>query len=473
MKHSIFLLFSVLFFCNVQSQNIVYKKIAQRGDLYVNNNWQGKDSFLFAYNNDAIQTSLQALSYTANTWANNYRYTYTINAFGKVSTQIGENWVAGAWTNNTKYTNFYDANGYNTQVLYEVWNGNTWVQNAKIENNNIDALGNVANEYVYSFNGIGWDNQTWRYRTYVAGQTLTESEEKYYWDVQNNNWAKYERFFYSYFQGQIGTITHSLPDANAMWQSKDKKIYTYNLSPLQLTEYKTQKYDSILFVWQNLHRITYTYNADSLLDKTQNETFVGNGWDATDRAQYLYNASKQKIEYYTEANNAGNWDKNSRSTYNYTNNLVSDELQEIGVANLWQWNKKLFFNYDANANKIYDKTENYIAGSFVPFSQNFYYYNSFTVNVNDKIKEIYRLKLYPNPAQQKVFIQCSLSKNMLAQINVFNTMGNKIMMRTQSLSLGFNNIDLDISSLINGQYFVQIVDAESGKQQSLKFEIQK
>lgn len=474
MKRFFLLIFFICAIAHLKAQVTVYKKIAQRRDDYVANTWKGKDSFLFTYNNDTFQTSITALQCNANNvWDNWYRYTYTINAFGKVATQLRENWSAGNWVNNTLYTYTYDVDSNNTEILYSVWNGGTWNPTGKIEYTNFNLYGKYQNEFVSVMSGGAWTYQTWKKFTYVNNQTLKEDEEKYNWSIPASNWEKWEKYFYTYTQNEIGTITRYLPDTAAVWVPKDKYLYNYNLVPFHILEYVAQKYDSINLTWKNISRLTYNYTANNLLDKTQNEIYANNVWNPTNRAQYLYNANDEKIEYFTELFNLGNWDKNTRSTYAYNNSLLSEENQFVGVANAWQQNTRLSYSYDVNQNKIYEKNESCSGGAFTPLSQTFYYYNAFTVDVHDKIKEFSKLFLFPNPASQVLNLQFVAEKSTQIQVNILDIYGKTNLIISQPVFAHQNLLQIPCSSLSEGFYFAQIIDLQSGHQQVEKFQVLK
>ena len=473
MKRLFYILLFSITCTDLFAQTTVYKKIAQRRDDYTNNTWKGKDSILYTYNNDTALTSLHSLQFSANnTWDNWYRYIYSFNANGKVSTQLRENWNAGNWVNNTLYTYSYDVNGNVTQLLYEVWNGNVWNATGKIEYTGYNNYGKYQTEMVSAFVGGNWVFQSKRERSYLNNQTLITYDDKFNWNVTFNNWEKVERLFNTYTQNEIGTITRLIPDTGANWVPKDKYIYNYNLNPFHLIEYIAQSYDTITLSWQNISRVTYTYTANALLDKTQNDMYANNNWNATARAQYVYNALDEKIEYFTEEYNMGNWDKNERSTYSYTNSLLTEENQFIGNGNSWIQNKKLQFDYDNNQNKIYELNENFNAGIVTPVARAYYYYSSFVVQLNENNKPFSSLILYPNPAKQSINLQLESDKHSQIQISIFDLVGKCKMVLTQPILVTKQCIQIPCTSLQDGFYFAQIKDLQNHKQQAVSFQIQ-
>lgn len=473
MKQFLYFLLLICTFSQMKAQVVVYKKTAQRSDNYLNNAWTGKDSFLFSYNNDTLMTSLQALQFNVNnTWDNWYKYTYTLTANGKVSTQLRENWVAGNWTNNTRYTYSYDANSNITDILYDVWSGASWSPTGKISYTGYNAYGKYQSEILYVYGGGAYTQQSKRDRTYVNNQTLVATDEKYTWNNQNNVWVKNERLSYTYTQNEISSVTRLLPDANANWAPEDKFLYNFNITPFYLLEYIAQKYDTATMSWKNLNRVTYAYNADTLLDKTQNETFLNNTWSPVERAQYIYNGSKEKIEYFTESYNGG-WDKLKRSLYTYNNSLLAEEDQFTGSGNTWLASKKLLYNYDANNNLIYETAEDYTGANFTPVTRSFYYYNSFTVGMANRLKSFAGLTIYPNPATEFVNIRLNAAQSTTIQVNILDLYGKTHVVMTQPVSTPQALLQIPCATLQNGLYFAQIKDLQDNKQQTVKFQIVK
>ncbi len=468
MKQAILIFLCLCSISYSSAQAIIFKKTAQRSDVFVNNAWQGKDSFLFTYNADTSLTNLHALQFANNNWGNWYRYTYTLTPAGKISVQIRENWTAGAWVNNNRYTYTYDSLGNTTDILYEAWNAGNWVPTGKIVYTGYNAFGKFQSETVYGYSGGMFVTQTKKDRTYVNNQTLIATEEKYIWG--NNNWNKLERLSYTYVQNEVGSIIRLLPDANANWAPADKYIYNYNFTPFYLTEYIAQVYDTLTLSWINDGRVVYTWNADTLLDKTQDEDFVNNAWLATKRAQYIYDANKNKIEYFTEVNNGG-WNKDLRSVYTYGNNVLSAEERYQGSGNAWQLIKKLSYLYDGNQNMTYEKDENFDGVNFLPLSQAFYYYGAYPVQVSQNNTTFENLTLYPNPASDEISIQLSVANPTQIQVNLIDLFGRTRLIRTEPLPAGQTLIQLPLAGLSNGLYFATLLDLQKNSRRTEKFQI--
>lgn len=457
---------------SIQAQNNIYKKIAQRSDEYSNNSWKGKDSFLYNYNADTSITLLQHFQFSAmNTWDNDFRYTSTYTINNQLATQIRENWDGTNWINYSKYTYNYDANGNLLLIYYETWNGSNWIPTGKIEYNGYNAYGKYANEIMSNYSGGAWIFQSKKEKKYQNNQTLVEQEDKFVWDGINQNWKKLERLFYTYIQNQIGSITRFVPDIFDVWQAQNQYTYNYNLSPLRITQYLAQNFDTALNNWINISKMSYLYNAFDSLDKTQTELFINNSWQASSRVQYLYNANQWNSETIYENANNGNWDKFKKNMYSYNNNgFKIEENQFIGNNNTWLPNKNFYYNYDAFSNLIYEKREDYNGANFTPFSQTFYYYELFPLSMSEDFLNSNSIKIFPNPASDKIYFSIENKMSSVYQIQIQDLQGNIRLSRTQSS----NNLPIEISiyEIQNGIYLVHFIDLKSREKSTQKIIIQ-
>jgi hypothetical protein len=71
--------------------------------------------------------------------------------------------------------------------------------------------------------------------------------------------------------------------------------------------------------------------------------------------------------------------------------------------------------------------------------------------------------VYPNPAKSFVNVIISTPDNTIATITVTDFAGKAVMQRAPSLTIGDNNLSLDVNKLPNGTYFIKAVNA-SGSQ---------
>ncbi len=470
------LLFIFLFFCSfvMQAQTVVYKKIAQRHDVYTASVWKGVDSFRWDYNTNAFLTQQTALKEnTGGSWDNYYRYTYTLDANDRVSVQIRENWSGGTWVNNTKYSYDYDANGNVLIIHYDVWNGSVWNVTGKIEYAGYNAQHKYTSEIAFIMSGGNWvylSKNVFQY--YAPGNYLPQFTESYTWNTSLAIWDSLERFYYTYNQDSLGTRTRLIPHLG-VWEQESKEVYTFSTTPFLRTEYLTQIWDTIpptTNVWANDKRINYTYTATDKIEKTNTDKYTAGSWNNESRSQYVYNGNDQISEYYDESF-SGSWNNNTRKTFLYTGTNLTEENQFVGLGTAWLQTKKLSYLFDINNLNTFRQIDTFNGAAFYPNNRDFYYYNSFTVNTNDVLNDIHDCDLYPNPARETITLRLNSGKLLQASIRIVDILGKCRVVITQPFFSGSNTIQIPFSSLPVGNYFLQITDAEKGAQLVKKFQV--
>jgi len=84
-----------------------------------------------------------------------------------------------------------------------------------------------------------------------------------------------------------------------------------------------------------------------------------------------------------------------------------------------------------------------------------------TTGVEDGIAEFDRLSIFPNPATASTQIRLTMKEEAAVLVTLRNLSGEVALQRsTGLLSLGYNEIDLDLSSVPNGTYFLTLTSRE-------------
>ncbi|MBL7766763.1 MAG: T9SS type A sorting domain-containing protein [Chitinophagaceae bacterium] len=456
---------------NVSAQITVHRKIAQRRDDFVNNNWKGIDSSVFTYNNQATLNSNTYLKTDTNSnWTYQYRYTYQLSFTEKVLEQIRENRIGNTWVNNTRYTYTYDANNHITLILYDVWNGSAWSPSGKITYTGYNSFGQFGEEIAYIYSGGAWNYLSKKTQQIPGGSNLVSSQERFTWDNNNAVWKKYERIFMSYNQDSVSIRTRMLPDTGGVWVNKTREMFNYGTSPFLLNEYVTQVWDSISAQWENDQHILYSYTGSNKVDVMIYETFNG-AWNPTERSKHIYNASDSLIEFYDELNNGG-WQNHTRSTYTYTGPNVTEELQYLGSGSNWNLDQRLNWSFDANGNNTYRLIEDYNGSAYAPLRRDFYYYNTYTVGLQETLLNLSALQLYPNPANQQVYVNFVTEEAMPVSIRVIDMSGKTRVLIQDFSSAGISNqVSIPCERLNAGIYLLQITNDRNGKSQTKMFTI--
>ncbi len=445
---------------SLSAQTTLTQKVAQRHDLYLAGQWQGIDSFEWIYNNNAVLMQQTALKDTPGVWHPSFRYTYSLDGNDKVIQQLRENWTGTGWINNTRYSYTYDGSGNNTDVLYETWNGSAWINAGKIVYAGYNAQHHYASVTSYIWNGSNWINMTVdQYQYYTNGYQI-QFLQRFSWNVSTASWDSIERLYQTYILDSLSSITRSVLGTTG-WELESKKTWIYSGSPMLLNEYKTEIWDTSLTTpaWKNNTHTTYAYNANNLLTLKTNEQWSAGAWWPLSRVNFNYDASLQLIEVYDE-NYSGTWTKHTRQTYAYSSGLLTQENHETW-SGAWVPEQQLSYSYDAQQNNTYRLIENYTGGSYAPYTQDFYYYASFTLGTASLVKEDLSVVVYPNPAQETLHLQWLSKQAGNNQIRLFDMSGHCRLFRQEKVNTGTHESEIEVSALAAGYYILQLSN-ESG-----------
>ncbi len=74
----------------------------------------------------------------------------------------------------------------------------------------------------------------------------------------------------------------------------------------------------------------------------------------------------------------------------------------------------------------------------------------------NEVENIHSYSVYPNPAKDKITVECSLNQNALVQIDIIDIQGKQIKAQEFFMNKGGNNVSIDLSDVQKGIYFVQM-----------------
>jgi hypothetical protein len=89
-------------------------------------------------------------------------------------------------------------------------------------------------------------------------------------------------------------------------------------------------------------------------------------------------------------------------------------------------------------------------------------YNGGPTSIKENIINLQQVNLSPNPASQLSVLKIKSADNSNAKISIYNSLGALVMTEAVDINKGENKINLQLSSLNNGIYFVNI-ENETGK----------
>ncbi|MCB0839970.1 MAG: T9SS type A sorting domain-containing protein [Bacteroidetes bacterium] len=92
------------------------------------------------------------------------------------------------------------------------------------------------------------------------------------------------------------------------------------------------------------------------------------------------------------------------------------------------------------------------------------YVNDGTVSIKDHHQEIGKIHLYPNPVKNgKVKLNLNNIQSQSVQISLLDINGKEILQQQQGIIPGQQELSLDLPTLVNGMYFVQVEAGENRK----------
>lgn len=440
------------------------RKVGQRHDKYLNNQWIGIDSANFTYNGFPTLTKSENIKGDGlGGWQNNYRFIYLLDANERIIQLIRENWNGGSWVNFNKYNYTFDANGNQTEVLYQSWNGSSWVLAGKIESTGFDAFGLPTAETSFAYSG-----GTWVFTSkieYQNTQGKVQISEKYFWNSTLIAWKKVERNFYTYFGNEVGSATTSYPNDSDVWKINKRVTYTYNTTTLKLSMIENEKYDTLTNVWKNNTRALYSYTPSLMTSEINFETFNGS-WLPTDKEIFNYNASNLLTEHIKQLYN-GSWVNGTKMEYIYTGALNTEQILYLGNGGGWDANQKTTLNYNADDSLTYKLVEDFNGSATIPNARYYYYYNLWPLSLSATQKILLETQLYPNPIKNAANISIPKEVNGHFRIELYDILGRKVLLLEQYCNGVQNTITFSTSELKQGMYHAKIIHKESKAQTTL------
>lgn len=365
------------------------------------------------------------------------RITRSINTTSKIVTDLDQYWQSNSWTNYTRTTSSFD-NGWNIlNQLTEEWVSNAWV-NYSFETYTYASNGNLTIWLYQTWASNAWVNSSRDSYTYDSGgNMLTDILEK--WEV--NAWVYDAKLTYTYdAHGNILTATIQSWQSNE-WNNSIKWINTYNSSDQLLT--------TIVQFWQ------------------------ANSWGDFEKGIYSYNTNGYTSVILIQMWQTNAWMDFIKETFTYDagNNLLV-LLTEIRETSSWTYAYRHIYSYDGDGNSITGKYEEWSGNSWHPgessldiISQNetgYYVYGyryeasfvSYVTGLTGIPLPGAELKIYPNPADDRITIERSSSEpGMMPTLVIFGSDGREMIRQPANSS----HTDLDISHFSPGLYFINLI----------------
>ena len=80
-----------------------------------------------------------------------------------------------------------------------------------------------------------------------------------------------------------------------------------------------------------------------------------------------------------------------------------------------------------------------------------------------------KLKIYPNPATDKVSLEFTVKKSTMVKLILYNELGKKVKSQNKKVITGLNQISINTQNIKSGIYFVSLeIDGEIVTKQIVK-----
>jgi len=406
--------------------------------------YQTEDSILLAPERRAIATyndALQKTSETISWWDETEQafdnpgeilYTFTYNVLGLLETKTEFfNYDYDSTDNffpSSRYSYLYDTLGNITEDLYET----------------ADSLGEFSNSYlyIYTYNEQGDMTSSMFHTWHIGDQTWTQMEGSQHFYLYDENFnILHDTVMYTFYYSNPPTTSLYLyryiyyPNGNLQSQVTTRRV----------GENPWERRDSIVFLYDDNNNMTrwtnYVWNEDSM--------------------DYIYASWNGRMTYTYDENN--NRTSAVRESYNH-----QEQTWEVD-----SWNPKLVWTYDENDNATL--IESFAWNTNINGWEHSYsghvdlYYNNmrsgyemfdlggaiFNIHYICKeesvaVKETKNptVLIYPNPAQDRVFISGITEKSQLA---IYDISGKLVLKQTISSEQAIN-----VNHLKSGIYLINI-----------------
>lgn len=341
--------------------------------------------------------------------------------------EINYNWKNGLWEANHK-TEFY----YTVHLLdrreYSWWDDYEmeWVLKDKLSYK-YDTNEHITQLLDSKWSGLQkiWVNDSLSVFNYNNNQLITSSYVSF-WSTYTNEWEYLTETSYGYFSDNNLRKLYSTWDFSYLsWmaQQLDTLIYGENH---ELLEQKHMMINSTQTNWLNDWKRTFLYYGNDLIHE---ELFLS--WDEIQKE--WVEISKTSYSY------DANWNLTMKTVFYFDWDLL-----------LWN-NQFQTSNEFSTANKILGTTYSYWNyGKWNPLYHYTYFYSDYTRVDTEEFT--FDLKVYPNPAQEVLYIQFQNNTKSITFLSLYDATGR--MVYKQKLNHLTSEYEIVIPKLKSGLYFL-------------------
>lgn len=235
-----------------------------------------------------------------------------------------------------------------------------------------------------------------------------------------------------------------------------KRIYTYNANGNMLS---FLSYQYIAGSWLLTYTNTNVYDGSNRLITTEAAYDMGSGLENMDKDSFSYQGSSVNHEFhvdYTWDAGLSSWTAEEMIHNQYNSAGLVDTYYIYQYTTQWDTMERDVYTYDANGlllrsnGYLYNGNGNYAT---VPYDQSTMYYEDYDPLTIQKLNDKSLLTLYPNPANNILFVQTSI---LNGNINITNMKGQNV----HSEQLSGQQQVINTQQLPSGNYILTIFNKD-------------
>lgn len=357
-------------------------------------------------NHNLISYKVDSWQYEGQYWLDSLQFFYKYNSANQQVNAMQQSYQFDGlesynWYNIDNSVTEYNELGQKSRFVYQTWDyeQNNWFDNWQHEFK-YDEKGNNT-IILESF----WDGSQWNpYISFIneydcQGNLITNPIQV--WDFEANEWVNAVQCIYEYdsFGNNTYRLLQSWNSNEGFWENIFISFYRFNISN-KIEYYINKTWDSFLYQWMDSEQGFYKYDSNG-----NNICIFGQYYDI----------------------NSGIWSNSWQSIYTY-----NDQNKQISGADLY-WSLDLDSWYSGS------KTKSFRIGSDSKGENKHY------VDIP--------LRVFPNPTSDYVKIY----NTTIGLVRVLDLAGHEVLSKNYK---GLNNVQMDISGLSSGTYFMIIQDLE-------------
>jgi len=409
---------------------------------------------------------------TSGQYGNQKKEHFIYDQYGNNITEISYYQPGTSWVEDFKYEYEYDAQGNKIKEIYSSWNSVEWEwESYRKYEYTYDTKGNQIELIAYYRGDNNWKNDYKEESTYNKDGHLlfTYSFE---W---NNTWKMTSIIEHTYnIDGNlIMSIEFKRSDTTATWINfyKEERNYNVNKNQILLTSYYWTDIG-----WIKNERDSFMYDFNGNLLTNIHYVWIDTNWTENTKYEYEYAPDGNKAIFTSYSWVNATWTGDVRYKYAYDTN------KNLIMYRYYSWNGVDWieiFKYESSYNLLYSKTDLILPNSYNDMDNKLllevgywwektgwvaneiitYYWSNKNVRIGQLQVANYGLQVYPNPTTGQLTIENGSSTGSLpgdgtlSVVEVYDVVGKlqKVESKKQN-----GKIEIDISHLANGLYFLQI-----------------